>query len=600
VEWLSGPGVSKLCVLAKAASRAPHEDVSELSFSVLRLTTQVLAKLNPGSPACEINPLRSQAIKAFPDRAAARAMLKATGLSDQDLEKPLICIANTWTDVTPCNMHLRELAQHVRAGILDAGGIPIEMNTITVSDGISMGTPGMRSSLMSREIIADSIEVFVRGHSLDGVIALVGCDKTIPAAAMALARLDLPSLVLYGGSIMPGRFRGKDVTIQDMFEGIGACAAGKMTPDDLRELESAACPGAGACGGQFTANTMATALAFLGLSPMADGDLPATHQAKAASARAAGAHVLALLQADVRARQLLKRESFLNAIAACCMTGGSTNMVLHLLAIAHEAGVPLRLEDFDAIARKTPLLADMKPAGRFSAPDMQAAGGFRLLAARMREVGLLHDQATISLRSTFAEAALARETPGQEVLRAVQAPIKTTPAIAVLHGSLAPEGCIVKLVGEAMQEHTGPAKVFDSEDAAFQAVQQGHIAAGDVIVIRNVGPKGAPGMPEMLAVTAALVGRGLGASCALITDGRFSGASHGLMVGHVSPEAAAGGPIARIVSGDTITLNIAHRRIDVLNDLSQRSAVQHDAKESGAYGKYAKLVGSASLGAVTS
>ena len=544
--------------------------------------------------------MRSHAIKAFPEHAPARAMLKATGLTDADLEKPLICIANTWTDMTPCNMHLRELATHVRAGILDAGGIPVEMNTIAISDGISMGTPGMRSSLMSREIIADSIEVFVRGHSLDGVIALVGCDKTIPAAAMALARLDMPGMVLYGGSIMPGQFRGKDVTIQDMFEGVGACAAGKISAAELRELENAACPGAGACGGQFTANTMATALAFLGLAPLPDGDLPALHHAKAASARAAGTQIMALYQQDLRTRTLLTRESFFNAIAACCMTGGSTNMVLHLLAIAYEAGIDLRLADFDRIAAQTPLLADMKPGGRFAAPDMQTAGGYRLLAHRMKAAGLLYDRPTISLKSTHAEAALARETPKQEVLRPLDNPLKTTPAIAVLYGSLAPEGCVVKLVGDAAQGHAGPAKVFDSEDAAFQAVQGGEIVSGDVIIIRNVGPKGAPGMPEMLAVTAALVGRGLGASCALITDGRFSGASHGLMVGHVSPEAAAGGPIGRVQNGDQIMLDVARRRLDVQADLSQRAHVGVVSTEKGAYGKYAKLVQSASLGAVTS
>ena len=544
--------------------------------------------------------MRSHAIKAFPSHSPARAMLKATGLTDADLEKPMIAIANTWTDMTPCNMHLRELASHVRAGILDAGGIPVEMNTITISDGISMGTPGMRSSLISREIIADSIEVFVRGHSLDGVIALVGCDKTIPAAAMALARLDMPGMVLYGGSIMPGRFRGKDVTIQDMFEGVGACAAGKMSVEDLRELENAACPGAGACGGQFTANTMATALAFLGIAPMADGDLPAMHHAKAASARAAGAQMMTLYKNDVRTRSLLSRESFLNAITACCMTGGSTNMVLHLLAIAYEAGIALNLSDFDVIAAKTPLLADMKPGGRFAAPDMQVAGGYRLLAQRMQAAGLLFDCPTISLKSTHAEAALARETPNQEVLRALANPIKTTPALAILYGSLAPEGCVVKLVGDAKQSHSGPAKVFDSEDAAFLAVQGGEIVAGDVIIIRTVGPQGAPGMPEMLSVTAALVGRGLGASCALITDGRFSGASHGLMVGHVAPEASAGGPIGRVQNGDLIVLDVESRRLDVQADLSQRPQVGLFSQEKGAYGKYARMVQSASLGAITS
>ena len=543
--------------------------------------------------------MQSNAIKAFPSHSPARAMLRATGLTEADLEKPLIAIANTWTDVTPCNMHLRELAIHVRAGIRAAGGTPVEMNTITISDGISMGTPGMRSSLISREIIADSIEVFVRGHSLDGVIALVGCDKTIPAAAMALARLDLPALVLYGGSIMPGRYRGRDVTIQDMFEGVGSEAAGKISRADLRELEAVACPGAGACGGQFTANTMATALAFLGISPMADGDLPAVHPDKPASAQRTGELLMQMFAQGITSRKLLTREAFLNAIAACCMTGGSTNMVLHLLAIAHEAGVPLELSDFDAIASKTPLLADLKPGGRYAAPDMTRAGGWRLLAQRLKQAGLLHDTQTVSGRSLFEEAALVNETPGQDVMRRLDNPLKTTPAIAVLYGTLSPEGCIVKLVGDAAYRHVGPARVFDAESAAFQAVQTGAINAGDVVVIRNVGPRGAPGMPEMLGVTAAIVGRGLGASVALITDGRFSGASHGLMVGHVSPEAASGGPIGLIADGDIIELDIAARRIDVLADLSTRTPVAPNPREYGAYDKYAQLVGSASLGAVT-
>ena len=543
--------------------------------------------------------MQSNAIKAFPSHSPARAMLRATGLTEADLEKPLIAIANTWTDVTPCNMHLRELAIHVRAGIRAAGGTPVEMNTITISDGISMGTPGMRSSLISREIIADSIEVFVRGHSLDGVIALVGCDKTIPAAAMALARLDLPALVLYGGSIMPGRYRGRDVTIQDMFEGVGSEAAGKISRADLRELEAVACPGAGACGGQFTANTMATALAFLGISPMADGDLPAVHPDKPASAQRTGELLMQMFAQGITSRKLLTREAFLNAIAACCMTGGSTNMVLHLLAIAHEAGVPLELSDFDAIASKTPLLADLKPGGRYAAPDMTRAGGWRLLAQRLKQAGLLHDTQTVSGRSLFEEAALVNETPGQDVMRRLDNPLKTTPAIAVLYGTLSPEGCIVKLVGDAAYRHVGPARVFDAESVAFQAVQTGAINAGDVVVIRNVGPRGAPGMPEMLGVTAAIVGRGLGASVALITDGRFSGASHGLMVGHVSPEAASGGPIGLIADGDIIELDIAARRIDVLADLSTRTPVAPNPREYGAYDKYAQLVGSASLGAVT-
>ncbi|HKC24274.1 MAG TPA: dihydroxy-acid dehydratase, partial [Thermoanaerobaculia bacterium] len=486
----------------------------------------------------------SDAIKKGPSRAPARAMLRATGLTAAEIERPLVAVANTWTEVTPCNVHLRRLAGFVKAGVRAAGGTPIEFNTIAVSDGISMGTAGMRASLVSREVIADSIELAVRGHSLDAAVVLVGCDKTIPAGAMALARLDVPSLVLYGGSILPGAVGGRDVTIQDVFEAVGAHAAGRLDDDDLAVVEEAACPGAGACGGQFTANTMATALTFLGLSPMGANDVPATDPRKDTVAREAGALVMRLLAEGLTPSRILTREAFENAIASVVATGGSTNAVLHLLAIAHEAGVPLALDDFDAIARRTPLLADLKPGGRFTAPDLARAGGSRLLARRLAEAGLLRDAITVDGRTLAAEAASASETPGQEVLRDTARPLKPTGGLAILRGSLAPDGAVVKLAGHERLFHRGPARVFDSEKAAFETVQRGRIRAGDVVVIRYEGPRGAPGMPEMLAVTAALVGRGLGDSVALVTDGRFSGATRGLMAGHASPEAAVGGPIA--------------------------------------------------------
>jgi dihydroxy-acid dehydratase len=546
--------------------------------------------------------MRSDAIKAFPDKAPARAMLRATGLTPADLEKPLIAVVGTHSDVTPCNMHLRQLAESVKAGVRAAGGTPVEANTIVISDGISMGTPGMRASLVSRDWIADSIELFVRGHSLDGVVVLTGCDKTIPAAAMALARMDIPGLALYGGSILPGRFQGRDVTIQDVFEGVGACAAGKMSVEELQELEGKACPGAGACGGQFTANTMATALAFLGIASMEGTDLPALHPDKPAAAEAAGRAVMDLVRADLRPRQIMTRAAFENAIAAVMLTGGSTNAVLHLLAIAREAGVLLTLDDFDAISRTTPVLADLKPGGRFAAPDLTLAGGLRLVAQRLKQAGRLHDGLTVSGRRMFEEADAAVERAGQQVLRRWEEPLKPEGGIAILRGSLAPEGAVVKLVGHERRRHVGPARVFDDEPAAFAAVRAGQIRAGDVIVIRYVGPAGAPGMPEMLAVTAALVGAGLGDSVALITDGRFSGATHGFMVGHVAPEAARGGPIALIRDGDVITLDVDERRLDVAAPLAERAAshVPPPPKEAfGVFAKYAQLVGSASEGAPT-
>ncbi|HEV8267970.1 MAG TPA: dihydroxy-acid dehydratase [Thermoanaerobaculia bacterium] len=548
-------------------------------------------------------PALSDAIKKGPSRAPARAMLRAAGLTAEDLERPLVAVANTWTEVTPCNVHLRRLAEHVKDGVRQAGGTPIEFNTIAISDGISMGTAGMRASLVSREVIADSIELFVRGHSLDGVIALVGCDKTIPAAAMALARLDVPGLVLYGGSIQPGRAASGDLTIQDVFEAVGAHAAGLLSDEKLLEIEAVACPGAGACGGQFTANTMATALTFLGISPMGANDVPATDERKESVAREAGALLMRLVEEDFHPSAILTRQAFENAITSVAATGGSTNAVLHLLAIAHERGVALTLDDFDRISAKTPILADLKPGGRFTAPDLERAGGARLLARRLVEARLLHDTPTVTGRTLHAEARAATEAPGQEVLRPVGRAIKNSGGFAVLYGSLAPEGCVVKLSGHDRLRHSGPARVFDDEASAFTAVSAGEIHQGDVVVIRYEGPRGAPGMPEMLAVTAALIGRGLGDSVALVTDGRFSGATHGFMVGHVSPEAALSGPIALLRDGDLVTLDVGARRLDVDAPLDERGRThtpRPPRETTGALAKYARLVSSASAGAVTS
>ena len=547
--------------------------------------------------------MQSDAIKKGLSRAPARAMLKATGLSNADLERPLVAIANTWTEVTPCNFHLRNLAERVKQGVRAAGGTPIEFDTITVSDGITMGTEGMKASLVSREVIADSIELFVLAHSFDAVVALCGCDKTIPGTVMALARLNLPSLSLYGGSIMAGQFRGRDVTIQDVFEAVGACAAGLMTEGELGELEDRACPGAGACGGQFTANTMATALAFVGISPMGANEIPATDPRKPQAAFDCGRAVMDLLERDLRPKQIITHASLENAIASVAATGGSTNAVLHLLAIARDAGVPLVLDEFDKISSKTPLLADLKPGGRFTAPDMFCAGGMRLLGKRLHEAGLLNDGPTVSGKSLFREILDVKETPGQEVIRPLSNPIKRDGGLAILRGSLAPEGCVVKLAGHERLLHTGPARVFDSEEAAFEAVQGRKIQSGDVVVIRYEGPKGGPGMREMLAVTGALVGQGLSESIALITDGRFSGATHGLMVGHVAPEAAHGGPIAFVRNGDVITLDVRARRLDVDANLEERRKLWKAPAPryaTGVMAKYAKLVQSASEGAITS
>ncbi|HXV61343.1 MAG TPA: dihydroxy-acid dehydratase [Vicinamibacteria bacterium] len=546
--------------------------------------------------------MRSDAIKKGISRAPARAMLRAVGLTDEDLAKPLVGVANTWTELTPCNFHLRELASKVKEGIRASGGTPLEFNTITVSDGIAMGSEGMRSSLVSREIIADSIELVVNGHLLDGVVAISGCDKTIPGTVMALARLDLPSLMIYGGSIQAGNYRGKDVTIQDVFEAVGACAAGVITRKELESLEGVACPGAGACGGQFTANTMSTAMTFLGISPMGVNDIPATDPRKVEAAYRCGALVMDLIKSGVTARRILTRPALENAIASVAATAGSTNAVLHLLAIAREAGVDLVLDDFDRISARTPVIADLKPAGRFTAPDVDRAGGARLLVKRLLEGGLLVDQPTVSGRSLAEESASAMETDGQQVIRALDRPLKSRGGIAILRGSLAPEGCVVKLAGHERTRHAGPARVFDAEEEAFEAVQARQIRAGDVVVIRYEGPKGGPGMREMLAVTAALIGQGLGDSVALVTDGRFSGATHGFMVGHVSPEAAVGGPIALVRDGDTVILDVDSRRLDVEADLDERRGAWRPPDNpyaKGALAKYQKLVGSASEGAVT-
>lgn len=551
--------------------------------------------------------LQSHDLLIGPGRAPARAMLKAVGFTDEDLSKPIVGVANTWIEVMPCNFHLRRLSERVKAGIRAAGGTPIEYNTIAVSDGISMGTEGMRASLISREVIADSIELVARGHLFDAVVALSGCDKTIPGTVMALARLNLPSLMLYGGSIMPGRFQGHDVTIQDVFEAVGKHASGKMTDAELKDLEDHACPGPGACGGQFTANTMAIAFEFLGISPMGRNGVPAMDGRKDDVAFECGKMVMDLVKQDLRPRRIITRKSLENAIAAVATTGGSTNAVLHLLAIAREAGIKLSIDDFDKINRKVPLLADLKPGGRFAAADLYAAGGTTLVAKRLLDAGLLHgDQPTVTGRSIGEEAKDAVETTGQQVLRPLSSPIKPTGGLVILKGNLAPEGCVVKVAGHSMTKFQGPAKVFDREEDAFVAVQAGQIKAGDVVVIRYEGPSGGPGMREMLGVTAAIVGAGLGDSVALLTDGRFSGATRGLMAGHVAPEAAKGGPIASVKNGDTIIFDIPKRRLDVA--LSQKEIAARLKKvkppvpryTSGVMGKYARHVSSASEGAVTS
>jgi dihydroxy-acid dehydratase len=541
-----------------------------------------------------------------PDRAAARAYLKGIGFDDDALSRPIVGIANTWTETMPCNFHLRGLAEKVKEGVRAAGATPMEFNTIAVSDGITMGTEGMRASLVSREVIADSIELVARGHMFDAVVALSGCDKTIPGCVMALARLDVPSLMLYGGSIAPGMFRGKQVTIQEVFEAVGAHAAGKMSDADLHELEDVASPGAGACGGQYTANTMSTAFEMLGISAMGTSMVPAEDGKKGKAAEECGRLVVRLLEQGVRPSTIITRDSIENAIACVAATGGSTNAVLHLLALANEAGVPLVLEDFDRIASRTPLLADLKPGGRFVAPDMFRAGGVAVVASRLAEAGLLHaDAPTVSGRTIGEEAARAEEAEGQEVIRPLSDPIKPTGGFAILRGNLSPDGCVVKLAGHDRVEHRGPARVFESEEEAFAAVKSSSIQEGDVVVIRNEGPAGGPGMREMLAVTAALVGEGLGDSVALLTDGRFSGATHGFMAAHVAPEAPRGGPIAAVRDGDTIVFDVPNRELnlDLPADEIARRIEAYEVPEprytSGVLGKYARHVGSAAEGAVT-
>ena len=549
---------------------------------------------------------RSHTLTDGAHRAPARAMLRASGLSDDDFKKPLIGVANTWIEIGPCNYHLRELAQHVKDGIRAAGGTPLEFNTVSISDGITMGTEGMRTSLVSREVIADSIELVTRGNLFDALIVLVGCDKTIPGGVMALARLNIPGLILYGGSIAPGQFEGHAVTIQDVFEAVGMHGRGKMTDAQLRSLEGVACPGAGACGGQFTANTMALVCEFLGIAPMGLSSVPATNAAKGNAGHRAGELVLDLLRRDVTPSEIITKTAIENAIAGVAATGGSTNAVLHLLAIANEAKIPLSIDDFDRISSHVPILADLKPGGRFVATDLYAAGGTALIAKRMLEAGLLRgDAITVTGRTLAQEAAAAKETPSQQVVRKLDTPLKSTGGLVILKGNLAPEGCVVKVAGHNLQNFRGPARVFDNEEAAFAAVENGAIKAGDVVVIRYEGPKGGPGMREMLAVTAALVGAGLGDSVALLTDGRFSGATHGLMAGHVAPEAANGGPIAAIADGDTIVFDIPKRQLNVEltpAQIQQRLASWRSPAprfSNGVMAKYALLVSSSSLGAVT-
>ena len=549
---------------------------------------------------------RSRVILDGPDRAQARAYLKGVGFDDDALRRPIVGVANTWTETMPCNFHLRRLADRVKEGVRAAGGTPMEFNTVAISDGITMGTEGMKTSLISREVIADSIELVARGHMFDAVVALSGCDKTIPGCVMALARLDVPSLMLYGGSIAPGRWRGRDVTIQDVFEGIGAHAAGDLSDAELADLEAHASPGAGACGGQFTANTMAMAFEVLGISPTGSSMVPAEDGKKGQVAEDCGRLVLDVLERDLKPSRIITKESLENAIAAGAMSGGSTNLVLHLLAVAHDAGVPLELEDFDRIAWQTPLLCDLKPGGRYVATDLYRAGGVPLVVRRLKEVGLLHGEAATVTGQTVGDVAdAADEAKGQDVVRPVSDPIKRNGGFAILRGNLAPDGCVVKLSGHDRVEHRGPARVFEHEEQAFKAVMAKSIQPGEVVVIRNEGPAGGPGMREMLHVTAALVGEGLGDSVALLTDGRFSGATHGFMAGHVAPEAPRGGPIAAVRDGDTIVFDVAARELNVElpeGELARRLADYRPPAPryaNGVLGKYAKHVGSAAEGAVT-
>ena len=549
---------------------------------------------------------KSHIITDGPDRAAARSYFKSIGFTDEDLRKPIIGVANTWIEAMPCNFHLRRLSAKVKEGIRAAGGTPMEYNTIAISDGISMGTEAMKTSLISREVIADSIELCARGYLFDAVVALSGCDKTIPGTVMALARLDLPSVMLYGGSIAPGRFEGRDVTIQDVFEGIGAFAKGKLTELQMADLEEHACPGAGACGGQFTANTMALAMEVLGISLMGTAGVPAEDSEKDRVAFEVGRQVVEILKNNILPSQIITRKSIENAIVSVAASGGSTNAVLHFLAIAREMGIKLDIDDFDKLSSKTPLLCDLKPGGKYVATDMHRAGGNRLLAKRLLDAKLLHgNQKTVSGKTIGEEAMSAQEMPGQMVVRPLTDPIKKSGGLVILKGNLAPEGCVVKVAGHERMLHSGPARVFDCEEDAFAAVQKGKIKAGDVIVIRYEGPKGGPGMREMLGVTAALMGAGLGDSVTLLTDGRFSGATRGLMAGHVAPEAAVGGPIAALKNGDIITFDIKARELSVA--LSQKEIkirlknwkAPKPRYKSGVMAKYARHVSSAAEGAIT-
>jgi dihydroxy-acid dehydratase len=548
----------------------------------------------------------SRAITEGPDRAPARAMLKGIGFTDADLSRPIVGVATTWTETMPCNFHLRRLAERVKEGIRAAGATPMEFNTIAISDGVTMGTEGMKASLVSREVIADSVELVGRGHLFDAMVVLVACDKTIPGGAMALMRLDLPSLLLYGGSIMPGRFEGRDVTILDVFEAVGAHAAGKLPLAKLKELEDVACPGSGACGGQFTANTMALAMEVLGLSPPGYATIPAEDPRKDEATRGAGAAVVRLLREGFKPSAVVTRRSFENAIAVVAATGGSTNAVLHLLALAREAKIPLELDDFDEVSRRTPLIADLKPGGQYTAVDLDRAGGMGLVVQRLLQENKLDGNARTADGKTWNDHAKdVKETPGQKVVRPPGQPLRTTGGLVILRGSLAPEGCVLKMAGHERSYHRGPARVFDREEDAFAAVRDRRIHAGDVVVIRYEGPRGGPGMREMLGVTAALVGEGLGESVALMTDGRFSGATRGLMVGHVAPEAAVGGPIAALREGDIVVIDVEKRSLSVELSAAEIASRMRGWKAppprftSGVFAKYAALVSSAAEGAVT-
>ena len=540
------------------------------------------------------------------DRAGARSMFKAIGFTDDDLAKPLVGVAHTWIETMPCNFNQRQLAAKVKRGVREAGGTPMEINTVSISDAVTMGTEGMKASLVSREVIADSIELVGRGYMFDAMVIIVGCDKTIPAGALALARLNVPGLLLYGGSIAPGRFQDKDVTIQDVFEAIGANAAGRMSDADLKHIEDFACPGAGACGGQYTANTMATVMEFIGLSPMGTASVPATDGRKDAVAVECGQRVMDLLNKNIRPLDILNRQAFENAIACVAATGGSTNAVLHLLAMAREAGIPLDIDDFDTVSRRTPLIADLKPGGKYVATDVDRAGGIQLIAQRLVDGGLVDGaQLNASGETLAVEAAKAVETPGQDVILPLAQPLKDTGGLVILRGNLAPDGCVIKVAGHERSYHRGPARLFECEEDAMAAVTQRHIKAGDVVVIRYEGPRGGPGMREMLGVTAAIVGEGLGDSVSLITDGRFSGATRGLMAGHIAPEAAVGGPIAILREGDMVVIDIEKRQLNVeLSDAEIQTRLADwqpptPRYTSGVFAKYAAQVTSASEGAVT-